>query len=266
MDEDLERNQAIARRLVVIPAVAIGVGVGLVITVVGALLVAVPVAVLVGVAWAVGLTTGLLFTLSRSRPGAVIAATGSHPVTEADEPRLHNLVEGLCVGIGLEPPRLRIVEDPAPNALAVARAVDDADLVVTRGLIDTLSLVELEAVLAHELARIRRGEALVGVVAGSTLQTPLVGPIARAVVTRGEPIDTWSDLAAVEITRYPPALASALGKLATADPSVPRSASPVVAHLWIHGARAEGAFGEALARVYEIPPPVGQRIEVLEEL
>jgi heat shock protein HtpX len=261
MDEDLERNQATAFKLTLVPvAVLAGAVVGL--GAVAAVAAGVPLLVLVVIAIGVGIQLGLTAQIRKQAPAAALAATGSHPVGEADEPRLHNLVEGLCVGVGLEPPRLRIVEDAAPNALAIARAADDADLIVTRGLIDTLSLVELEAVLAHELARIRRGEAIVGATAGLVLRHGLYGPIARIVVGRGEPIDSWSDLAAVEITRYPPALASALAKLAE-HPAPP--VSPV-AHLWIHGARAEGAFGEALARVYEIPPAVGQRIEVLEEL
>jgi heat shock protein HtpX len=265
MDDALDQNLARTRRLVVIPAATVAIVTALVGIVVG-LAIGVPLvavaAVLLGV---VAFFTSSIAVRKRG-PEVTLAATGSRPVSEAEEPRLHNLIEGLCVGIGLAPPRLRIVEDEAPNALAVARSVDDADLVVTRGLLDRLSLVELEAVLAHELARIRRGEAIVGAVAGVVLANVLYGAIARVVVARGEPIDTWSDLAAVEITRYPPALASALDKLASAEAAVPSGASPVVAHLWIHGATARGGFGEALARVYEIPPPVGQRIEVLEEL
>lgn len=261
MDEQLEQNEARARTLVVVPVAGFAAVAGLVCLVVAVLL-GVPVLGVLLVAMVVG---GYVFTVSafrRAAPTAALTATRSHPVTEDDEPRLHNLVEGLCVGIGLEPPRLRVVEDGPPNALAVARSVDDADLVVTRALIGELSRVELEAVLAHELARIRRGDAIVGALAGSVLRNPVYGPIARAVVGRGEPIETWSDLAAVEITRYPPALALALEKLAAWDapPSSP------VSHLWIHGARADGAFGTALSRVYEITPPVGQRIEVLQEL
>jgi heat shock protein HtpX len=272
MDDALEQNLARARRLVTVPAATVTVVVALVGIVVG-LAIGVPlvavVAVLVGV---VAFFTNSI-AVRRRGPELTLAATGSRPVTEAEEPRLHNLVEGLCVGIGLAAPRLRIIEDDAPNALAVARSVDDADLVVTRGLLTRLSLVELEAVLAHELARIRRGEAVVGALVGLTLGGPrapftaaMLASVNRAIVGRGEPVEAWSDLAAVEITRYPPALTAALEKLAGADPAVPSSASPAVAHLWIHGARAEGAFGEALLRVYEPAPPIGARIEVLEEL
>jgi heat shock protein HtpX len=271
VDDVLDQNLARARTLVAIPAATVTLVVALVGIVVG-LAIGIPlvavVAVLLGV---VAFFTNTIAVRKRG-PELALAATGSRPVGEADEPRLHNLVEGLCVGIGLAPPRLHIVEDAAANALAVARSVDDADLVVTRGLLDRLSLVELEAVLAHELARIRRGEAVVGALAGLTLGGPdapftssLLAPVTRAIVGRGEPIESWSDIAAVEITRYPPGLVSALQTL-EADATPLKAASPAVAHLWIHGPRPSGAFGQALARVYEAPPPVGQRIEVLEEL
>lgn len=261
MDDQLEANEARAKTLVVVP-VAIVAGVLAVVTLVVATLLVSPLLGLVFVALSVG---GFFLGVASFRsagPTQALRATGSHPVSEDDEPRLHNLVEGLCVGIGLEPPRLHIVEDGPPNALAIARSVDDADLVVSRSLVGELSRVELEAVLAHELARIRRGDAIVGALAAVVLTNPVYGPVARIVIGRGEPIETWSDLAAVEITRYPPALASALGKLAGWDAP---PASPV-SHLWVHGARADGAFGAALSRVYEVTPPAAQRIEVLQEL
>ena len=272
MDEALEQNLARARRLVAVPAATATVVVALLGIVVG-LAIGVPLVAVVAVLLGVAAFFTSSIAVRRRGPELTLAATGSHPVGEAEEPRLHNLVEGLCVGIGLAPPRLHVVPDDAPNALAVARSVDDADLVVTRGLLDRLSLVELEAVLAHELARIRRGEAVVGALVGLTLGGPrapftaaVLAPVTRAIVGRGEPVEAWSDLAAVDITRYPPGLASALAKLAGTEPAVPSAADPVVAHLWIHGARAEGAFGQALLRVYEPAPPVEQRIEVLEEL
>jgi heat shock protein HtpX len=273
VDDVLDQNRARARRLVAIPAATAALLLALV-GVLVAVIVGFPLLALVMVAAAVGLFFAAAAGIRQKAPALAVAATGSRPVTEAEEPRLHNLVEGLCVGIGLQPPRLRIVEDDALNALTVARSVDDADLVVTRGLLTRLSLVELEAVLAHELARIRRGEAVVGTLAGPTLggapapgllPVTLAAPITRAIVGRGEPIESWSDIAAVEITRYPPGLVSALQTLA-ADATPLKGASPAVAHLWIHGPRPEGTFGAALARVYEAPPPVGQRIEVLEEL
>ncbi|HEU5151197.1 MAG TPA: M48 family metalloprotease, partial [Iamia sp.] len=246
MDDALARNEAIARRLATVPA-AIIQGVLTLVGVVVLIALGLPLVALLGVLVSIVSFLGLTRAIRQQALTAALAAVPGRAVTEADEPRLHNAVEGLCVGIGLAPPRLHVVEDDAANALAVARSVDDADLVVTRGLLDRLSLVELEAVLAHELARIRRGDAVVGPLAGVALGGPgaaapvsIVAPITRAVVGRGEPVETWSDLAAVDITRYPPALASALATLASVQPAVPGAARPAAAHLWVHGARADG--------------------------
>jgi heat shock protein HtpX len=284
MDDALDRNLATARRLALTSVLPLALVLALVLAVLGFVL-AGPVGA--GFLALIVLGGGALSVanLRRGAPVIAVAAAAAGPVAEADEPRLHNLVEGLCVGIGLTPPTLWLVDDDAANALAVAQTVDDAHLVVTRGLLARLSLVELEAVLAHELARIRRGDAIVGALAVPVLGgfpalrgvgqvggarialwLPLLAaPITRALVGRGEPVEAWSDIAAVEITRYPPGLTAALEKLA-ADTTPVQVASPAVAHLWVHGPRPEGSFGQARARVYEAPPPIGQRIEVLDEL
>ncbi|HEX7131023.1 MAG TPA: M48 family metalloprotease [Iamia sp.] len=284
MDDALARNLATARRLALTSVLPLAVVLALLLGVLGMLLAGPIGAVFLVAIVAVGAALAVV-NLRRAAPVLAIAAAGAGPVSQADEPRLHNLVEGLCVGIGLTPPTLWLVDDPAANALAAAQTVDAAHLVVTRGLLTRLSLVELEAVLAHELARIRRGEAVVGALAlpvlggGPALRglsqiggarfalwMPLLAaPISRAIVGRGEPVESWSDLAAVDITRYPPGLTAALEKLA-ADPTPVQAASPAVSHLWIHGATAEGPAGAALRRVYEPAPSVGRRIEVLEEL
>ena len=72
-----------------------------------------------------------------------------------DEPRYHNLVEGLCVSAGLPKPELYVIDDDAPNSFATGRNPDHAAIVVTTGLLEKLSRMELEGVLAHELAHIR---------------------------------------------------------------------------------------------------------------
>ncbi len=87
--------------------------------------------------------------------------------------RLHNLVEGLCIAGGLPKPRVYIVVDPAPNAFATGRDPKHAAIAVTTGLLEKLNRVELEGVLAHELAHIRNYDILV-----STLVVTLVGSIA----------------------------------------------------------------------------------------
>lgn len=78
----------------------------------------------------------------------------SHPVTRKEEPELYNLLENLCIAQGMKMPRLEIIETHARNAFA--SGIDDKSycVTVTRGLMNSLTKDELEAVLAHELTHI----------------------------------------------------------------------------------------------------------------
>jgi len=79
----------------------------------------------------------------------------SHPVTRKEEPELYNLLENLCISIGMTMPRMEIIESHARNAFASGIDEKSFCVTVTRGLLQSLSKDELEAVLAHELSHIR---------------------------------------------------------------------------------------------------------------
>src|SRR4051812_23001697 len=97
----------------------------------------------------------------------------ARPAPEDEYRRLHNLVEGLCIGAGIPKPRLYIVDDPAPNAFSTGRNPEHSAVVVTTGLLEKMNRVELEGVLAHELSHIRNYDILV-----STLAVTMVGMVA----------------------------------------------------------------------------------------
>src|SRR6202042_87706 len=86
-------------------------------------------------------------------------------LAEDDNPRLFNVTEGLCATFGLRPPDLYVVYDAVPNSCALGRDDDSAALVVTSGLLDTMGPIELEGVIAHELAHVKRHDNSVSVVA-----------------------------------------------------------------------------------------------------
>src|SRR5262245_44846236 len=46
------------------------------------------------------------------------ALTGGHEVTRAEQPRLYNLLENLCISRGITMPRLKVMETDALNAFA----------------------------------------------------------------------------------------------------------------------------------------------------
>jgi heat shock protein HtpX len=108
--------------------------------------------VLVGTAVGIGLT----YAAYRSGPSLALRAAKARPVTRAEAPELHNLLDEVCVSAGISgtKPKLYIVHDPAPNAFATGLKLEDSHVAVTTGLIERLPRYELRAVLAHEVAHI----------------------------------------------------------------------------------------------------------------
>ena len=93
------------------------------------------------------------------------AVTGAHEVTRAEEPRLYNLLENLCISRGITMPKLRIADDDALNAFATGLNQKQYSITVTRGLMNALNDQEIEAVLGHELTHIRNGDVRMLVIA-----------------------------------------------------------------------------------------------------
>jgi heat shock protein HtpX len=79
--------------------------------------------------------------------------------------QLHDIVEELCIGVGLPKPRVYVVDDPAPNAFATGRNPKHAALAVTTGLLEVMNRVELEGVIAHELSHVKNYDILVTTIA-----------------------------------------------------------------------------------------------------
>lgn len=241
-----------------------------------------------------------------------LAVSRARPASVEEFPRLHNLVEGLCIAGGLPKPRIYVVDDPSPNAFATGRNPKHAAIAVTTGLLDRLNRVELEGVVAHELSHIRNYDILVstlavtmvGIIAiaadlgvrfmwfgmgrsrnnegdrsgGGALAllgvlgfallilSPLIARVMQAAVSRKR--ETLADVSAVELTRYPPGLISALEKLRD-DYTVVGSTSHATAHLWIEQPQAveedEGRISR-INRMFNTHPPLEERIALLREL
>src|SRR5665647_1705548 len=93
------------------------------------------------------------------------AVTGAHEVSRAEEPRLYNLLENLCISRGITMPKLRIADDDALNAFATGLNDKQYSITVTQGLLNSLNDREIEAVLGHELTHIRNGDVRMLVIA-----------------------------------------------------------------------------------------------------
>lgn len=108
-------------------------------------------------------------------------ATGARPLTRTEDRRTWNLLENLCISRGMTMPALRLIETEALNAFASGMREGDYSVTVTRGLVETLTDSELQAVLGHELTHIRNRDVQVLVVG-----TILVGivPIVHSFAVR----------------------------------------------------------------------------------
>jgi heat shock protein HtpX len=237
------------------------------------------VAVLTAVQAAIGLLVGVLVALTVGGGGAAIGAglgaglavavlvanlapglgersalqrSGARPADPDRQPRLYNLTQGLCGQAGLPVPRLYLVDTDAANAFAVGRDPARSALVVTSGLLALLNRVELEGVLAHELAHIQSGGARLG--SAAVILGGLPGPLARLLALGTAPSRLFdADTSAAYLTRYPPGLAGALAKLAAAPPTL---GDPGLDHLWLVAPRPDAATHA----------PVADRIASLRDL
>ena len=103
----------------------------------------------------------------------------AHEVTPAQEPRLHEIVDRLCLLANMEKPRVGVAEVDIPNAFATGRSPKHAVICATRGLMNRLGDEELEAVLAHELSHVaHRDVAVMTIASGVGMLAGLVSRIA----------------------------------------------------------------------------------------
>ncbi|MBN8971999.1 MAG: M48 family metallopeptidase [Rhizobiales bacterium] len=91
--------------------------------------------------------------------------TGGRDVTRAEQPRLYNQLENLCISRGIPMPKLKVMDSPALNAFATGLNPRQYAITVTSGLLNNLDDAEVEAVLGHELTHIRNGDVQLMVVA-----------------------------------------------------------------------------------------------------
>jgi heat shock protein HtpX len=227
----------------------------------------------------------------------VLAMTRAREIKKEENPELYRIVENLCIGAGLPMPKLYLIDEDQPNAFATGRDKNHAVVAVTRGLLERLERVELEGVIAHELAHIGNRDillqtitvTLVGFVAilsdwflrmsrfsykkekerGSeifyifailaSILAPLAARLIHLAISRKR--EFLADATGALITRYPEGLARALEKIA-AYPHSMKVASNATAHLFI----VNPFRGSKIANLFSTHPPIEERIKALREM
>ena len=209
-----------------------------------------------------------------------LGMVGAGEVPRGPYPALHATVQRLAAVAGLPKPRMFLLPDGHPRALAAGRGPRGAAIAVSRGLLGAAPPAELEGVLAHELAHIRNRDILVQtsvvVFAAALLETSriggwlsrallfVLGPLAAALVhlLLSPKREFTADSAAAEICGSPHGLADGLIRLEQASELVEFRANPATEPLYTFNPFAE----EGLAALFNTHPPVGERVRRLREL
>jgi heat shock protein HtpX len=209
-----------------------------------------------------------------------LGLVGARELPLAAAPGLHSTVERLAALAGVAKPRLYLMPDGLPRALAVGRGPRASTIAVSSGLLSAATPAELEAVLAHELSHVRHRDVgvqtSVVVVAATLLELSRIGgwlqrallfvlaPIAAAFVhlLLSPKREFLADRAAAAICDSPHPMADALIRLDAAAELVSFAGSPATEPLYTVNPFAE----EGLAALFVTHPPLGERVRRLREL
>ena len=129
----------------------------------------------------------------------------AHEVTPQQEPKLHEIVDRLCLLADMKKPRVGVAEIDVPNAFATGRSPSHAVICATRGLMNRLNDEELEAVLAHELSHVaHRDVAVMTIASGVGMLAGLVGRMAMwgAMLSGGDRNSNGNNTALLELATW----------------------------------------------------------------
>ena len=232
----------------------------------------------------------------------VLSLNRARPATKEENQKLVNILDSLVVSSGLSTtPKLYIVEDAQPNAFATGRNPENAVICVTTSLLDKLEYYELEGVLAHEMSHIKnydiRLSAVVSVMVGFVvilsdwfsritfwggsrrsddddngnpilmfigliflILAPIFGQLMQLAISRKR--EFLADATAVELTRNPDGLISALIKI-SGDPNQLKVANNATENMYIvnpfRGKKSSSS-------IWSTHPSTEDRIEALRNL
>lgn len=233
----------------------------------------------------------------------VIKMTGAQPITREQYPVLWNTIENLSITAGLPMPKVYIVNDPAPNAFATGRDPEHSAVAATTGLLAILNQVELEGVMAHELAHVGNRDMLVSTVAVvlagfvaivadlfmrsmmfgggdrdsragilflvlgivGIILAPIAAQLIQMAISRRR--EYLADATGALLTRYPEGLASALEKISSYNRPMQR-ANTATAHLFIADPFGgdKRSLTQKIGNLFQTHPPAQERVKRLREM
>ena len=236
----------------------------------------------------------------------VLSVNRAHEANQEQYQKLNNILDGLVISSGLQyKPKLYVVDDPQPNAFATGRNPQNAVICVTTGLLNKMDYYELEGVIAHELSHIKnydiRLSAVVSVMVGfiviladwvsralfwgvgdkdndskgnpilmligliCLILAPIFGQLMQLALSRRR--EFLADASAVEITRNPDGLISALAKL-DSDSNELKTANNATAYMYIVSPFKSNSKDRKKRKtsLFSTHPSIDDRIEAIRNL
>lgn len=243
----------------------------------------------------------LLFFSYYQGQNVIKAMSGSHEISKLEEPYLYNTVESLSIAAGLPMPKLYLIDTDVPNAFASGRNPENASITVTLGLIERLDRLELEGVIAHEMAHIKNYDVLLATVAivlagtivfvgyitrystfglirgGSRsgpagiifiilfiafiFLTPLFAQLLKFAISRKR--EFLADATGADLTGYPEGLASALEKISSMQKSKSKIQNNALNNIYIIN---PAIANNNESRFFSTHPPTEERVRRLREM
>jgi Zn-dependent protease with chaperone function len=202
------------------------------------------------------------------------------------EKRLLNVIDEMSIAAGIPAPVAFVLTgEPRLNAFAAGLSTQDSVIGVTHGLLETMNRDELQGVIGHEISHIVNGDSRLNIKLIGTLfgiysitligrgmmrargknSAPIVlsglvlctigsiglffGRLIQAAVSRER--EYLADASAVQFTRYPSGLISALRKLRSFGSQIDHPQATAASHLF---------FGTSGSSLFATHPPLSERI------
>ena len=225
----------------------------------------------------------------------VLSLNGARPATREQDLLLSTVMDNMCIASGLPRPKLYVINDGSPNAFATGRNPENAVICVTTGLLEKLDKYELEGVIAHELSHIKNYDILLSTIVSIfvgfvvilsdyftrwsfrrssnsdnknpvfviigilfLILSPIFATLMKLAISRKR--EFLADASAIEMTRNPDGLISALQKIAL-DPDVLESANKSTAHMYI-----SNPLKDKTSDLFSTHPSTEKRIEALRHI
>ena len=108
-----------------------------------------------------GITLVISFIQYWFGPSLVKRSMNVRPLSEAEAPHIHQMVQELADAAGVPKPEIGLSEINIPNAFAYGRSSRSGHIAITRPILGLLDRDELRAVIGHEMGHIKHNDMII---------------------------------------------------------------------------------------------------------